>query len=118
MNTLNKSIYIYIVYIYIYILYIYIYILVTYISSSLQAPRRSEALHEGASPHSTAPLLQAQERTYDPVLGRYRDGAVEGTQRHAEERERVAHLNRAELRRVPWRAQTAPCSDELGFFVR
>eukprot|EP00913_Durusdinium_trenchii_P021755 g20440.t1 len=40
-------------------------------------------------------MFQAQERTYDPVLGRYRDGAVEGTQRHAEERERVAHLNRA-----------------------
>eukprot|EP00435_Cladocopium_sp_Y103_P024189 s49_g5.t3 len=40
-------------------------------------------------------MFQAQERTFDPVLGRYRDGAVESQQRHAEERERVAHLNRA-----------------------
>ena len=37
----------------------------------------------------------SQERTFDPVLGRYRDGQVESQQRHAEERERVAHLNRA-----------------------
>ena len=29
------------------------------------------------------------------MLGRYRDGQVESQQRHAEERERVAHLNRA-----------------------
>ena len=36
-----------------------------------------------------------QERTFDPVLGRYRDGTVESQQRNAEERERVAHLNRA-----------------------
>lgn len=40
-------------------------------------------------------MFQAQERTFDPVLGRYRDGQVESQQRHAEERERVAHLNRA-----------------------
>ena len=36
-----------------------------------------------------------QERTFDPVLGRYRDGKLESQQRCAEERERVAHLNRA-----------------------
>ena len=44
---------------------------------------------------SWRPKPKCQERTFDPVLGRYRDGAVESTQRHSEERERVAHLNRA-----------------------
>jgi len=40
-------------------------------------------------------MFQAQERTFDPLLGRYRDNSMEAQQRHHEERERVAHLNRA-----------------------
>ncbi|CAE7902170.1 dinF, partial [Symbiodinium sp. KB8] len=40
-------------------------------------------------------MLQAQERMFDPLLGRYRDNSTEASQRHMEERERVAHLNRA-----------------------
>jgi len=39
--------------------------------------------------------FQYQERVFDPVLQRYRDNNVEASQRHHEERERVAHLNRA-----------------------
>lgn len=38
---------------------------------------------------------QSQERTFDPVLQRYRDREQEVKQRVAEERERVSHLNRA-----------------------
>jgi len=40
--------------------------------------------------------FQQQERVFDPVLQRYRDNNVEAAQRHHEERERVAHLNRAQ----------------------
>jgi len=40
-------------------------------------------------------MFQAQERMFDPLLGRYRDNSTEASQRHMEERERVAHLNRA-----------------------
>lgn len=38
----------------------------------------------------------AQERIFDPLLQRYRDNNIEATQRLGEERERVAHLNRAQ----------------------
>ena len=50
---------------------------------------------EGITWYNDLTAFLPQERTFDPVLGRYRDGQVESTQRHAEERERVAHLNRA-----------------------
>lgn len=52
-------------------------------------------LVSGKQLHLPMGAMQAQERTFDPVLGRYRDGEVEARQRHHEERERVAHLNRA-----------------------
>mmetsp|Transcript_19472 Transcript_19472/g.45241 ORF Transcript_19472/g.45241 Transcript_19472/m.45241 type:complete len:477 (+) Transcript_19472:91-1521(+) len=51
-------------------------------------------------------IFQAQERIFDPLLGRYRDNSTEATQRQLEERERVAHLNRAKdiqiLREQPY----------------
>jgi hypothetical protein len=40
--------------------------------------------------------VQAQERCFDPVLQRYRDVGTESKERFAEERERIAHLNRAQ----------------------
>mmetsp|Transcript_137045 Transcript_137045/g.292699 ORF Transcript_137045/g.292699 Transcript_137045/m.292699 type:complete len:466 (+) Transcript_137045:90-1487(+) len=39
--------------------------------------------------------FQAAERTFDPLLQRYRDNGTEGRERLAEEKARVGHLNRA-----------------------
>jgi len=44
----------------------------------------------------TAKDVQTQERVFDPLLQRFRDRHVEHTQRRQEEKERVAHLNRAQ----------------------
>jgi len=40
--------------------------------------------------------VRAQERTFDPLLQRFRDNGMETKQRQAEDRERIAHLNRAQ----------------------
>jgi hypothetical protein len=44
----------------------------------------------------TGGQTKLQERAFDPLLQRYRDGATEASQRLHEERERVSHLNRAQ----------------------
>merc|ERR1719272_2135822 len=40
--------------------------------------------------------MKRAERVFDPLLQRYRNGGTELQQRTLEERERVAHLNRAQ----------------------
>lgn len=40
--------------------------------------------------------VRAQERIFDPLLQRFRDNGMEAQQRHAEEKARIGHLNRAQ----------------------
>lgn len=54
-----------------------------------------EGLLRGPQTRISCGQVAFQSRTFDPLLQRYRDGGTEATQRLAEEKERVAHLNRA-----------------------
>lgn len=55
-----------------------------------------EGFLSGQQLRLTKGSFRAQERVFDPVLQRFRDSGLEGSQRHAEERERISHLNRSQ----------------------
>lgn len=55
-----------------------------------------EGLLQGPPVRITGGIVKACERVYDPLLQRHRDAGRELQQRNLEERERVAHLNRAQ----------------------
>jgi len=65
-----------------------------------------EGLLRGPQVRVTNGQIKYKERKFDPLLGRYRDGGTELLQRTFEEKERVAHLNRAQdiqiLREQPY----------------
>lgn len=65
-----------------------------------------EGLLRGPQVRVTNGQIKFAERIFDPLLGRYRDGGAEIQQRSLEEKERVAHLNRAQdiqiLREQPY----------------
>eukprot|EP00929_Paragymnodinium_shiwhaense_P004234 TRINITY_DN105015_c0_g1_i1.p1 TRINITY_DN105015_c0_g1~~TRINITY_DN105015_c0_g1_i1.p1 ORF type:complete len:398 (-),score=32.91 TRINITY_DN105015_c0_g1_i1:353-1546(-) len=54
-----------------------------------------EGLLQGPHARVKHGQVRKQERTFDPLLQRYRDSSTELQQRAAEEHERVGHLNRA-----------------------
>lgn len=54
-----------------------------------------EGLVSGQQVRLMPGAVQAQERQFDPLLQRFRDNGTEADRRLTEERQRVAHLNRA-----------------------
>jgi hypothetical protein len=54
-----------------------------------------EGLVSGQQVRLMPGAVQNQERQFDPLLQRFRDNGTEGERRLGEERQRVAHLNRA-----------------------